>query len=151
MLAKIVFSILAASLLFPPLLFAQSHNEFQLSDYRWENRLLLVFAPSPENAEYRKQIEALNSRKDGMLDRDLKIFHLFREGVSFGEGLQIEKESVDGLYQKYNIQPGKYLIVLIGKDGTEKLRKSSLLKPEKLFKVIDSMPMRQREMRENGQ
>ena len=33
-------------------------------------------------------------------------------------------------------------VVLIGKDGGEKLRQTSLLQPERLFQVVDSMPMR---------
>ena len=150
MLAKIVLNMLACSLLFPVMMFAQDNQEFQLSDYRWQNRLLLVFVPTPENANYRKQIEELNSRKEGLLDRDLKIFHLFPDDASFGDGRQIETKLVNRLYQKYDADPGEYLIILIGKDGTEKLRGSSLLKSDKLFAVIDRMPMRQREMQDDG-
>ncbi len=150
MLAKNVLNMLACFLLFPVMMLGQDNKEFQLSDYRWQHRLLLVFAPSPENANYSKQIEELNSRKEGLLDRDLKIFYLFRDGASFGDGHYIDNSSVKGLYQKYDADPGEYLVILIGKDGTEKLRRSSLLNSDKLFAVIDSMPMRQREMQDNG-
>jgi len=150
MLAKIVFNILILSLFVPFMLQAQGHNEFQLSDYRWENRLLLVFAPSQESADHKKQMEELNNRRDGLLDRDLKIIHLFREDASFGDGREIDKETVNGLYQKFDVKPGSYRIILIGKDGTEKLRKSTLLETDELFGLIDSMPMRQREMKQDG-
>jgi hypothetical protein len=38
--------------------------------------------------------------------------------------------------------------VLIGKDGGEKLRRTTPLSPEELFAIVDAMPMRRAEMRE---
>lgn len=151
MLAKIVLNIIAVALLLPVVLHAQADEEFQLSHYRWENRLLLIFAPSQKSADYKKQLEELQGREDGMLDRDLKTFRLFTEETSIGDGHEINKEIVESLYRKFDVQPGSFAIILIGKDGTEKLRKESLLNTGKLFGLIDSMPMRQREMRDDGQ
>ena len=41
-------------------------------------------------------------------------------------------------------------MVLIGKDGGEKLRSHEIVSPETLCRLIDSMPMRQEEMRERA-
>ena len=38
-------------------------------------------------------------------------------------------------------------VLLIGLDGTEKLRKNTLLKRHDLFAIIDRMPMRKSEIR----
>ncbi|MDX1585632.1 MAG: DUF4174 domain-containing protein [Balneolaceae bacterium] len=150
MLAKIVFNIFVMLLLLPFLMMAQGDPRFELSEYRWENRLLLVFAPTQEHPLYKQQLDELNKEKAGMLERDLKVFHLFSEDASFGDGYQINSETVKNLYRRYNADPNNYTIVLLGKDGTEKTRKSSLLTTEKLFTLIDSMPMRQREVRNQG-
>ena len=41
-------------------------------------------------------------------------------------------------------------MILVGKDGTEKLRAHHVVSAQALFALIDAMPMRQREMREAG-
>lgn len=150
MLAKIVFNVLLLSLFFPTLMAAQSASEFQLADYQWKDRLLFIFAFSQESADYKEQLEELNSQKEGLIVRDLKIFHLFSDDSSFGDGARISEKSAVTLYQKYKVKPGRFTVILIGKDGTEKLRRNSLLITEKLFSRIDSMPMRRREMRDQG-
>lgn len=150
MFAKIVLTLFTLIFTAPFIMNAQQSDEFQLDDYQWKNRLVLIFAPAENNRIYKEQIEELNSSAEGMRDRDLKVFHLFREGASFGDEKQLNNSTVDTLYNKFKVEPGNYLIILIGKDGTEKLRKSSLLKTEKLFALIDSMPMRQREMQNDG-
>ena len=40
-----------------------------------------------------------------------------------------------------------FSVVLIGKDGGEKLRRATPLSPEELFAIVDAMPMRRAEMR----
>lgn len=150
MLAKIVFNVFILLLLLPFVMLAQDNGEFQRSDYRWKNRLLFVFAPSQESAEHKEQMKELNSRHEGVLDRDLKIFHFFSDDESYGDGMQIDKKTTEKLYQAYDVNPDRFTVVLIGKDGTEKLRTRGLLKIKQLFGRIDSMPMRQREMRDQG-
>jgi len=39
-------------------------------------------------------------------------------------------------------------VVLVGKDGGEKLRRGAAVDIDEIFSVIDAMPMRQREMEE---
>ncbi len=41
-------------------------------------------------------------------------------------------------------------MVLVGKDGDEKARWNRVVNPQEIFDLIDSMPMRQSEMREGG-
>ena len=66
----------------------------------------------------------------GMAERDLVIIFV-----------QNESE-----YKKYDVEPNKFTLLLIGKDGGEKLRSTKPVKTEAIFKLIDSMPMRQAEM-----
>ena len=52
-----------------------------------------------------------------------------------------------GLEERF--QPSsRFTVVLVGKDGTAKLREKRAVSSDDLFALIDAMPMRQREMRE---
>ena len=51
--------------------------------------------------------------------------------------------------QKFSVRQGSFLVILIGKDGEEKMRRQKVNLTE-IFAVIDGMPMRQREMKERG-
>ena len=42
----------------------------------------------------------------------------------------------------------EFAVVLIGRDGGEKLRRASPISAEELFATIDEMPMRRRELRD---
>lgn len=56
----------------------------------------------------------------------------------------VEKETE---YKKYNVTPDQFTLLLIGKDGGEKFRSAKPVEIETIFRLIDSMPMRQAEMR----
>ena len=55
--------------------------------------------------------------------------------------------SADKSRNEFKVEPGTTTFVLVGKDGTEKLRKAKIDLDE-IFEVIDAMPMRKREMKE---
>lgn len=46
---------------------------------------------------------------------------------------------------RFGISPGQFVVILLGKDGGEKLRSSSPISWKKLRSTIDAMPMRQSE------
>ena len=97
-------------------------------------RQLLVFTSSTGQREYMKQLNLLNGDQAGLNERDLKI-------------RIIGPKELERSY--YKVQTDEFCIVLIGKDGSEKYRTTSLLSLAKLYSLIDAMPMRKQEMR-NG-
>ena len=52
---------------------AQSLDNFDLGDYKWNSRVLVVFSPNTFNADYRDQTKALKDSKSGIEDRDLEV------------------------------------------------------------------------------
>lgn len=122
-----------------------------LFDYQWENRLLLIFAPGQQSELYKRQVRELRGDEPGLKDRDMKIFNLFAEEGSFVGDQPLMTSEAETLYQQYEIAFDEFAVMLIGKDGTEKLRQHSVLATQKLFAVIDAMPMRRREMRQRDQ
>jgi hypothetical protein len=56
--------------------------------------------------------------------------------------------SNDNIWRKFNDKDSPFLVVLIGKDGTMKLRRERVLSKNELLGIIDAMPMRRAEMQE---
>ncbi len=112
-----------------------------LSDYQWKNRLILVQA-SDENAG---EIEMLRSARAGVDDRDVVWFvNTGSEVVSNQQSLSNSLESeIKTLLEKGRSDER---VLLIGKDGCIKSREVSL-DLDAIFRRIDAMPMRMREMR----
>jgi hypothetical protein len=110
--------------------------------------MLLIFADSKGSNKYQSQLQEFAGKDEGFQDRDLITLHLFCDGNSFLEDQDTSARNTQKLQKKFNIQSGSFAIILLGKDGTEKLREEEVLSTDKLFNVIDAMPMRQREMRQ---
>jgi hypothetical protein len=108
--------------------------------------VLLVFALSPEDANYQQQLEQLSNHNE-LLERDLVLFHIFEMRSGFAdEDILSEVESTQ-LRERFNVAQQAFTAVLIGKDGSEKQRWNEPIKSVDLFALIDEMPMRQQEMR----
>jgi len=119
-----------------------------LEEYMWEKRLLLVFAPEPEHPELPHQRRLLRDAQTGLKDRDMMIWEVVHEASVRVDGASKPQLSTQPFYQHFNVPEDHFQVILIGKDGTEKLRQSTALSMEDLFARIDAMPMRQQEMRE---
>lgn len=103
-----------------------------LSAYKWEARPVLIFAPSAEHPDFKDQVAELRDARAGLMERDMVVL-LDTDPDAHGKlrsGL-----AVDG-----------FEIVLVGKDGSVKLREGQPLTARTLFETIDAMPMRQREI-----
>lgn len=118
-------------IIFLVLLTGLAAQEIELNQYLWKNRVLLVFPGSASLAQ-REQAEIIASDPDGLNERDLVVVLVDDQATM----------------KRYKVTPGDFTVILLGKDGGEKLRQSQPLKLKDLYPLIDSMPMRQREMRE---
>ena len=97
-------------------------------------RQLLIFGSEIHSALVTKQKALLNNVKAGVVERDIKI---------------IVVPAASELNKEYKIKPGTFIVILVGKDGSEKHRSVTVLQPQKLFTIIDAMPMRRSEMKKN--
>jgi hypothetical protein len=128
--------------------FGQGPGGIELRGYMWKNRLLLVFAPLEDDARYRGLDRELREQGDAIVERDLLVFHVLENGVSRLGRSPIDTQSAALLRDRFSVKQGQFLVVLIGKDGGEQLRRAGGVDITEIFSLIDSMPMRQREMRE---
>ena len=118
-----------------------------VTNYRWQNRLLLVFAPSPEHERVQAQQRLFGDQDAELRDRDLLLAFLFPEGGSV-EDAPVPSDEVASLRERYGVAKNDFIVLLIGKDGTAKKRLEEPITPADLFALIDAMPMRQQEMKE---
>ena len=115
----------------------------RLDDYQWKNRLILVQATSENGGD----IETLRSARAEIDDRDIVWF------VNTGSDVVSNQKVVSGSLEtdiKAVLDESRSYgrVLLIGKDGGIKSRESSL-DLDAIFRRIDGMPMRIREMRTN--
>ncbi|MGB3619484.1 MAG: DUF4174 domain-containing protein [Catalinimonas sp.] len=120
-------------------------GEDVLAQHRWKHRLLLIFS-DVNHPDFAAQVGILDADPAGPAERDLRTFLLFAEGGRTPAGTPLKPSQVIDLRRRYRVGAG-FTVVLIGKDGTEKLRRASPLPLEELYDTIDAMPMRQREMK----
>ena len=130
---------------------ANGQDKIRLKDYQWKNRLILAFSPSAEDPGHKALEKEITVQAEEVIDRDLLVFHILETGeIKLGE-TSLPTGSRDYLRESFSIRPGTFTVLLIGKDGGVKLRREGGVELDEIFSLIDTMPMRQREMREKSQ
>ncbi len=113
--------------------------------FRWERRLLVVFAPI--RTDPRLAAQRMRHRDDatGFAERDLTVIEVVRHSVLV-DGRPTPTLRAAELRSRYGISNADFATVLIGKDGGEKMRRDGLMPIDTLFETIDAMLMWRREM-----
>jgi hypothetical protein len=117
-----------------------------IKEHQWKNRVLLVFS-NPENENAKMQVSELMNQREELLERDLLLYQIDENNII---ELLTQNEidySPTLVCEYYKVAPRECSIILIGKDGGIKLSKNRYVEPLEIFNLIDSMPMRQSEMR----
>jgi hypothetical protein len=116
-------------------------------DKRWRRRLFLIFAPSADHDGFKQMRAQTRTPKFGARDLDLVEVT--------GDEVRVNREPVAeptarALRRAYDVAGNTFAVRLVGKDGTVKLARSGAVPISEIYELIDSMPMRQREMRERS-
>lgn len=125
----------------------QRVRSINIDDYQWKNRPVFVFAPSEGGNRYNAQLRQFQGRGDGLEDRDIVLFLLPMQGNRSVDGSSLSNEASDFLWERFQVPREQFAVLLVGKDGGVKLRSDEPVSAQRLFDLIDSMPMRQQEMR----
>ena len=113
-------------------IFVEVTKDTDLSSYRWTHRPIVVFANSPEDVNYTRQIKMLESGLNQLLVRDVVVL------------TDTNPSEVSPLREL--LRPRGFALLLIGKDGQVKLRKPFPWSVRELSRAIDKMPMRLQEL-----
>ena len=114
------------------IIFVEVTKDTDLSSYQWTHRPIVVFANSPEDVNYTRQIKMLESGLNQLLVRDVVVL------------TDTNPSEVSPLREL--LRPRGFALLLIGKDGQVKLRKPFPWSVRELSRAIDKMPMRRQEL-----
>ena len=103
----------------------------ELNQYLWKNRIILTFAEDEDHPDLIKLKVEMKENSCEILNRDLLHFHFNNDGKTGNLTTKSDRS---------------FRILLIGKDGGIKYESNQYVSLIQLFKLIDSMPMRQDEM-----
>ena len=121
----------------------------ELSDYRWEHRPLLLFAPTDSDPRLVETMRRIAASRCDFVDRDMVLGRIVTEGTSTLDGHVVDPTQAQRLVSEFGIGADSFSVVLIGKDGGEKLRVAGVPDLQAIYAVIDGMPMRARETSAN--
>jgi hypothetical protein len=124
---------------------AGSASATELSDYLWQRRPLLLFAPTASDPRLAETLSRIDASRCDFAARDMVVGQVVAEGTSTLDGHVIDADEAQRLLKQYAIEPDAFTALLIGKDGGEKLRVGGVPELSSIYAVIDGMPMRQRE------
>jgi hypothetical protein len=120
-------------------------------------RPLLVFAPSLDNPQMVEQFNQLKAHATELKSRYVLYVPIVPEGHnqpipgSKVPTARLSEDELAAMRHRFKVEPADFLVILIGKDGEEKLSNKTPVPVDQLERLIDSMPMRKNEMRPEPQ
>ena len=116
-----------------------------LDAYKWENRILLLKVSDFSSGELKEQLKTLQHHPVELRNRDILIFIVTDDAVldTLKRKTALKSRQIIEAYGLKDFQG----LILIGKDGGVKMKESFVVNPKVIFSLIDSMPMRQAEMK----
>ncbi len=121
----------------------------ELKDYLWERRPLLLFAPTQGDPRLVETLNRIEASRCDFASRDMVLGLVLGEGNSTLDGHVVDADESRRIANRYGMGEDDFSVVLIGKDGGEKLRVNDVPDLRSIYAVIDGMPMRSREMGAN--
>jgi len=103
------------------------------------------------------QFNQLKVRAIELKSRNLLYVPIVPEGhnqpipVSKVPTARLSEDELAAMRHRFQVEPNDFLVILIGKDGQEKLNSRTPVPVDQLEKLIDSMPSRKREMKPDPQ
>ncbi|MEM6901834.1 MAG: DUF4174 domain-containing protein [Pseudomonadota bacterium] len=126
-----------------------------LAPFQGDYRPLLIFTRSPEDPSFQQQFIATSDSIDQLYERDMLRIHVLsaagQVGLHAKPAPQLTADQLptaEALQQRFRVGADDFVVILVGKDGGEKARWTSPVAMEEVYALIDRMPMRQREIRE---
>ncbi|MET1413303.1 DUF4174 domain-containing protein [Roseibium sp. HPY-6] len=117
--------------------------------WAWKYRVLLVFATHDEDPSLLSQRQQLMGMRPELDDRHMSVIEIIGDkarSVS-GADLGLSGSELKAFVRKND---ARFEVLLLGKDTGIKLRSPAPLAATDIFSLIDTMPMRQHEMKRAG-
>jgi hypothetical protein len=123
-----------------------SSNLVTLDELQWKNRIVIIMTNNHLiNENIHRQI---TDKAEEIYDRDIVWFLISPDKVLSNTDVMLSLEDQGNLLHDYFKNTDQLKVLLIGKDGGVKME-SEKFNLDDIFRLIDSMPMRQQEMKKN--
>lgn len=109
-------------------------DENPLAEFLWEKRAVIVFADSPKDPRFVRQMEDFARREADTMERDVVVL----TDATPAANSPLRKE----------LRPRGFMMILIDKDGEIKLRSPHPMAVDALTRMIDRTVLRQQEIDE---
>ncbi len=110
-------------------------------------RPLLLFAPRADDPRLVAQLEAVRATRAAFDARDMLLIVVVAAGPPPPGVDAVEAADAARLRERYGVPPDGFAVRLVGKDGGLKRSADAAVDLAPWYALIDTMPMRQREMR----
>lgn len=116
-------------------------------------RPLLVFAPSLDNPQLVQEFNQLKAHAIELKNRSVLYVPIVPEGHnqpipgSKVPTARLSEDELAAMRHRFKVEPPEFLVILIGKDGEEKLSNTAPVPVDEMERLIDSMSVRKSEMR----
>jgi len=111
-------------------------RDIDLEAFRWIARPVVVFADTPADPAFQRQLDLLQDGMDELVKRDVVLI------------TDTSRSDLSDVRRK--LRPRGFMLTLIGKDGGVKLRKPFPWHVRELTRSIDKMPLRRQEIRDSA-
>jgi hypothetical protein len=111
-------------------------SEVELSDFLWTHRPVVVFADTPADPAFQRQMELLRERPEALAERDVVVI--------------VDTDPAARSPVRMALRPRGFMLAIIGKDGRVEQRKPSPWDVREISRAIDRTPLRRQEIRERA-
>lgn len=108
--------------------------DVDLTQFLWKKRPLAVFADSPNDPQFVRQMELLQDGLEELRERDVVVL--------------TDTDPSENSELRAQLRPRGFMLALIVKDGTIYLRKPRPWDVREISRTIDKLPMREQEIEE---
>ena len=144
-------SLLSKSIFLVTCIFTFTSYGQNLNEHKWKNRVLIVKTLKKESKKFVDQIKEFKSSDKGLKERKLVLYKIRKDEFSLIDFANKDLNYSGKIKRSWiaNLLDGTndFEVLLIGLDGGVKLQQTEVLTKEKLYSIIDSMPMRKNEIR----
>lgn len=112
-----------------------------LDKHQWNERVIMIFADKEHKSLAEQQCELIIKNNEKFLDQRIVLYKCIEDQCTFYDFKDTPKTLA-------SVKDSKgFKIILIGLDGGEKFSSDTFVKPDVIVELIDTMPMRQQELR----
>ena len=126
-------------------------NGQDLKDYEWKNRILIVKTVNADAKKFNEQLNEFKNSNNKLKERKIVLYKIIQDefsSINFTNNDSVHSGKVSEITTQNILDKNEgFEVILIGLDGGIKFKQNEVLLKEKLFSIIDSMPMRKNEIR----